>query len=45
MKNEAMSMKKFLILTAALAVLSGCNTIAGVGEDVSAGARKVQETF
>jgi predicted small secreted protein len=45
MKNEAMSMKKLLILTAALAVLSGCNTIAGVGEDVSAGARKVQETF
>jgi predicted small secreted protein len=45
MKNEAMSMKKLLILTAALAALAGCNTIAGVGEDVSAGARTVQDTF
>lgn len=32
-----------LILVAALAVaLSGCNTIAGIGEDVSGGARTVQ---
>ncbi|NHB77302.1 entericidin EcnA/B family protein [Rhodobacter calidifons] len=37
-------MKKLLIL-AALAVLAGCNTVAGMGEDVSAGARKVQEIF
>ncbi|MFN3280509.1 MAG: entericidin A/B family lipoprotein [Tabrizicola flagellatus] len=37
-------MKKLLIL-AALAALAGCNTVAGVGEDVSAGARKVQEIF
>lgn len=37
-------MKKLLIL-AALAMLAGCNTVAGVGEDVSAGARKVQEIF
>ncbi len=37
-------MKK-LALLAILAALAGCNTIAGVGEDVSAGARTVQDTF
>jgi predicted small secreted protein len=44
-KREAMSMKKMVLLTALLAVLAGCNTIAGVGEDVSAGARTVQDAF
>jgi predicted small secreted protein len=39
-----MSMKTLLLLTA-LAVLAGCNTIAGVGEDISSGARTVQDTF
>jgi predicted small secreted protein len=38
-------MKKLILLTLTLAALSGCNTIAGVGEDVSAGARTVQDTF
>ena len=38
-------MKKLALLVAALAALSGCNTIAGVGEDISGGARTVQETF
>lgn len=38
-------MKKLILLAALLASLSACNTIAGVGEDVSAGARKVQDTF
>lgn len=33
-----------LILSLALA-LAGCNTIAGVGEDISAGARTVQDAF
>lgn len=37
-------MKKLLIL-AALVALAGCNTVAGVGEDISAGARTVQDTF
>jgi len=32
-------------LLAALVVLTGCNTIAGVGEDVSGGARTVQGWF
>lgn len=36
-------MKKLVLLTALLAALTGCNTIAGVGEDVSAGARTVQD--
>jgi predicted small secreted protein len=43
--NRGKSMKKLILLTAILAGLSGCNTIAGVGEDVSAGARTVQNTF
>jgi len=38
-------MKKLAILLAALAALSGCNTVAGVGEDVSGGARTVQGWF
>lgn len=29
----------------ALMTLSGCNTVAGVGEDISAGARTVQNAF
>ena len=29
----------------ALMALSGCNTVAGVGEDISAGARTVQNAF
>lgn len=31
-----------LILLALLAGLAGCNTVAGLGEDVSSGARAVQ---
>jgi predicted small secreted protein len=38
-------MQKILILTATLLALAGCNTVAGVGEDISAGARTVQNTF
>jgi predicted small secreted protein len=52
MKNKATestdrgkSMKKLILLALATLSLAGCNTIAGVGEDVSAGARTVQETF
>mgnify|MGYP006373999639 CR=1 FL=1 len=36
-------MKKLVLAAALLAALAGCNTIAGVGEDVSGGARKVQD--
>ncbi len=35
-------MRKLALLGAVLAALSGCNTVAGVGEDVSGGARTVQ---
>ena len=35
-------MKRMMIVLAALAALQGCNTVAGVGEDVSGGARTVQ---
>ena len=38
-------MTRTIILILALAAPAGCNTIAGVGEDVSAGARTVQDTF
>ncbi len=34
-------MKKLMLL-AGLAALAGCNTVAGLGEDVSGGARSVQ---
>ncbi|MFP5480643.1 MAG: entericidin [Alphaproteobacteria bacterium] len=34
-----------LALIATLMALTGCNTVAGVGEDVSAGARTVQDMF
>jgi predicted small secreted protein len=36
---------KILALLAVLAVLAGCNTIAGVGQDISAGANTVADTF
>ena len=38
------SMKK-LILIAVVSALAACNTVAGVGDDVSAGARTVQNWF
>ena len=37
-------MKKIALLTVVLA-LAACNTVAGVGEDVSGGARTVQSWF
>ncbi len=41
-------MKKLALLLAALSALSAlsaCNTIAGVGEDISGGARATQSLF
>jgi predicted small secreted protein len=38
-------MKAGLVLVVMLVALSGCATIAGVGEDITAGARTVQNTF
>ncbi|MFC3061427.1 lipoprotein [Paenirhodobacter populi] len=38
-------MKKLIILTAIAAALSACNTVAGVGDDISGGARTVQSWF
>jgi predicted small secreted protein len=38
-------MRKFALLGLALLALTACNTIAGVGEDVSVGARTVQDMF
>lgn len=38
-------MKKLILLAALAAALAGCNTVAGVGEDVSGGARTVQSWF
>ncbi|MBJ2151731.1 entericidin EcnA/B family protein [Pseudomonas sp. GX19020] len=38
-------MKKLLLLGALVAGLAGCNTVAGVGDDVSGGARTVQGWF
>lgn len=36
---------RVLLLVVALAALAGCNTIEGVGADISAGARTVKNTF
>ena len=36
-------MKKLVLMTALLAALAGCNTIAGVGEDGTAGANTVAD--
>ena len=36
---------KRLVLVVMLAALAGCNTVAGVGDDVSSGARTVQSWF
>lgn len=38
-------MKKLILVAALAAALSGCNTIAGIGDDVSGGARTVQGWF
>lgn len=35
-------MKKLILIGAVLTALAGCNTVAGVGDDVSGGARTVQ---
>jgi len=40
-----MTMKRWTLITAACLALAGCNTISGVGEDVSGGARTVQGWF
>lgn len=42
MRNDAM---RRTLLLALILGLGACNTIAGVGDDVSAGARKVQSWF
>lgn len=36
---------KWLLLVAALAALAGCNTIDGVGQDISAGAGRLEAIF
>lgn len=38
-------MKKLVMIAAMALALAGCNTVAGVGDDVSAGARTVQSWF
>lgn len=39
-------MIRTILLALALGLgVSGCNTVAGVGEDISAGARTIQRTF
>ena len=38
-------MTKLILIAALGLVLAGCNTVAGVGEDVSGGARTVQSWF
>lgn len=42
MAEGRQSMKKLILIGAVLTALAGCNTVAGVGDDVSGGARTVQ---
>jgi predicted small secreted protein len=44
MKNEE-KMKKLVLMTAVLLGLAACNTIEGLGQDVSAGARAVDRAI
>lgn len=37
--------RKLVLLAALGLTLAACNTVAGVGEDISSGARKVQGMF
>ncbi|MDD8021917.1 MAG: entericidin EcnA/B family protein [Paracoccaceae bacterium] len=38
-------MKKLILMAALAIAMAGCNTVAGVGEDVAGGARTVQNWF
>jgi predicted small secreted protein len=38
-------MKKLALLIAAMSALSACNTVAGIGDDISGGARATQSIF
>lgn len=40
-----MNMQKLLLIGAVALALSGCNTVSGVGQDVSVGAQTVQGWF
>ena len=44
MKNED-GMKRFFLMTLVLLGLTACNTVEGLGQDVSAGARAVDRAF
>jgi len=37
--------RNFVALAAAIAFMAGCNTMHGVGEDISAGGRKVEDVL
>lgn len=38
-------MKRLVVLMALIAALAACNTVEGVGEDISDAARTVRDTF
>ena len=38
-------MKRLVVLMALIAALASCNTVEGVGEDISDAARTVRDTF
>lgn len=38
-------MKKLVLIGALALALAGCNTVAGIGDDISGGARTMQEWF
>ena len=44
-RNETGNSMKLLVMIAALVALCGCNTVNGVGQDISGGAATVQDWF
>ena len=38
-------MRRLIVIVACLAALAACNTVEGVGEDISGAARTVRNTF
>jgi predicted small secreted protein len=44
-KKRGKSMRKFALIGLALLSLSACNTVGGVGQDITAGAETVKSIF
>ncbi len=43
--SRGLNMKRMMIIIVALSALTACATVEGIGQDISAGARKTSEIF